>query len=77
MGGRERASLTRPRRARLTAATMSRSITILHLARQSLRSNRLSGWSVFPHLGQVTLEPLGSRLDKRITGSPTQRGLVL
>src|SRR5437667_12826683 len=70
MGGRERANLTRPRRARLTAATMSRSITILQFPHQSLRSSRLSDWSLSPHLGQVTLEPLVSRLDKRITGSP-------
>src|SRR6267143_4778566 len=75
MGGRERANLTRPRRARLTAATWSRSITIRHLLHQSLRSSRLSDWSLSPHLGQDTLEPLVSRLDKRITGSPTHRAL--
>src|SRR5438552_18321031 len=75
MGGRERANLTRPRRARITAATLSRSITILHFPHQSLRSSRLSDWSLSPHLGQVTLEPLVSRLDKRIAGSPTHRDL--
>src|SRR6266571_667116 len=46
MGGRERANLTRPRRARLTAATMSRSITTRHLPHQSLRSSCLSDWSL-------------------------------
>src|SRR3989441_5028441 len=75
MGGRERANLPRPRRARLIAATMSRSITILHLPHQSLRSSCLSDWSLSPHLGQDTLEPLVSRLDRRITGSPTHRAL--
>src|SRR5439155_16757534 len=77
MGGRERANLTRPRRARLTAATWSRSITTRQLPHQSLRSSRLSDWSLSPHLGQDTLEPLVSRLDKRITGRPTHRGLIL
>src|SRR5205807_7584483 len=75
MGGRELANLTRPRRARLTAATLSRSITTLHFPHQSLRFSRLSDWSLSPHLGQVTLEPLVSRLDKRITGSPIHRAL--
>src|SRR5438093_11327348 len=75
MGGRDLANLARPRRARLIAATMSRSITILHLPHQSLRSSRLSDWSLSPHLGQVTLEPLVSRLDKRIIGSPAHRAL--
>src|SRR5207253_8298616 len=75
MGGRERANLTRPRRDRLTAATMSRSITIRHLPHQSLRFSRLSDWSLSPHLGQDTLEPLVSRLDKRIPDSPTHRAL--
>src|SRR5437016_10732448 len=75
MGGRERANLTRPRRARLIAATMSRSITIRHLPHQSLRSSLLSDWSLSPHLGQDTLEPLVSRLDKRTTNSPTHRAL--
>src|SRR6267143_6023861 len=75
MGGRERANLTRPRQARLTAATMSRSITILHFPHQSLRASLLSDWSLSPHLGQVTLDPLVSRLDKRITGSPIHRAL--
>src|SRR5207249_5886442 len=75
MGGRERANLTRPRRARLIAATMSRSITARHLLHQSLRSSRLSDWSLSPHLGQARLEPLVSRLDKRITGSPTHLAL--
>src|SRR5437660_11558894 len=64
MGGRERANLTRPRQARLTAATLSRSITILHLPHQSLRLSLLSDWSLSPHLGQVTLEPLVSCLDR-------------
>src|SRR5437660_467336 len=58
MGGRERANLTRPRQARLTAATLSRSITILHFPHQSFLSSRLSDWSLSPHLGQVTLDPL-------------------
>src|SRR5438552_3860786 len=75
MGGRERANLTRPRRARFTAATWSRSITIRHLTHQSLRASRLSDWSLSPHLGQVRLEPLVSRLDKRITGRPIHRAL--
>src|SRR3989441_10508799 len=75
MGAGERATLPRPRRDRLTAATMSRSITILQLLHQSLRSSRLSDWSLSPHLGQVTLEPLVSRLAKRITGSPAHRAL--
>src|SRR5207253_3262854 len=73
--GRERANLTRPRRARLTAATMSRSITTRHLPHQSLRTSCLSDWSLSPHLGQDTLEPLVSRLDKRIPDSPTHRAL--
>src|SRR5207302_4400248 len=73
--GRERANLTRPRRAKLTAATWSRSITIRQPLHQSLRFSLLSDWSLSPHLGQVTLEPLVSRLDKRITGSPTHRAL--
>src|SRR5207244_5375000 len=68
MGGRERANLTRPRRARFIAATMSRSITTRQLPHQSLRPSLLSDWSLSPHLGQDTLEPLVSRLDKRITG---------
>src|SRR5437588_10655363 len=75
MGGRERANLTRPRRARLTAATMSRSITTRHLPHQSLRFSLLSDWSLSPHLGQDTLEPLVSRLDRRTTGSPIHRAL--
>src|SRR6267143_6373580 len=75
MGGRERANLTRPRRARFIAATLSRSITILQLLHQSLRFSLLSDWSLSPHLGQVKLEPLVSRLDKRITGRPTHRAL--
>src|SRR5438309_11996983 len=75
MGGRERANLTRPRQARLTAATLSRSITIRQLPHQSLRTSLLSDWSLSPHLGQVTLEPLVSRLDKRITGRPIHRAL--
>src|SRR5213594_1829155 len=75
MGGRERANLTRPRRARLIAATMSRSITTRHLLHQSLRSSRLSDWSLSPHLGQARLEPLVSPLDKRTTDSPTHRAL--
>src|SRR5205807_10484112 len=62
--GRERANLTRPRQARLTAATLSRSITILHFPHQSLRCSRLCDRSLSPHLGQVTLEPLVSRLDR-------------
>src|SRR6267143_2587383 len=62
--GRERANFTRPRRARLTAATLSRSITIRHFPHQSFLSNRLSDWSLSPHLGQVTLDPLVSRLDR-------------
>src|SRR5205807_4709307 len=73
--GRERANLTRPRRARLTAAALSRFITIRHFPHQSLRCSRLSDWSLSPHLGQVTLDPLVSRLDKRITGSPIHRAL--
>src|SRR5438093_8022623 len=75
MGGRERANLTRPRRARLIAATMSRSITTRQLLHQSLRFSRLSDWSLSPHLGQATLEPLVSRLDKRTTGRPIHRAL--
>src|SRR5207249_10034323 len=75
MGGRERANLTRPRQARLTAAILSRSISILHLLHQSLRFSLLSDWSLSPHLGQVMLEPLVSRLDRRITGSPIHRAL--
>src|SRR5467141_3254568 len=63
MGGRERANLTRPRQARLTAATLSRSITILQFPHQSLRPSLLSDWSLSPHLGQVKLEPLVSCLD--------------
>ena len=65
----------RPRQARLTAATLLRSITILQLPHQSLRCSRLSDWSLFPHLGQVTLEPLVSSLDRRITGRPIQLAL--
>src|SRR5439155_22942234 len=75
MGGRERANLTRPRRDRLTAATMSRSITTRHFPHQSLRVSLLSDWSLSPHLGQDKLELLVSRLDKRITDSPTHRAL--
>src|SRR6267143_4152372 len=75
MGGRERANLTRPRQARLTAATLSRSITTRQLLHQSLRFSRLSDWSLSPHLGQVTLEPLVSRLDRRIMGRPTHLAL--
>src|SRR5207245_3324135 len=73
--GRERANLTRPRRARLTAATLSRSITTRHFPHQSLRPSRLSEWSLSPHLGQVTLDPLVSRLDRRTTGRPTHLAL--
>src|SRR3989442_15973391 len=75
MGGRERANLTRPRRDKLTAATVSRSIIILQLLHQSLRFSLLSDWSLSPHLGQTRLEPLVWRLDKRTTGRPTQRAL--
>src|SRR5207253_211851 len=75
MGGRERANLTRPRRAKLTAATWSRSITIRQLLHQSLRLSLLSDWSLSPHLGQVMLVALVSRLDTRITGSPAHRAL--
>src|SRR5438552_18682973 len=75
MGGWERANLTRPRRPRFIAATLSRSITTRHLPHQSLRPSRLSDWSLSPHLGQDTLEPLVSLLDKRITGSPAHRAL--
>src|SRR5467141_619829 len=75
MGGRERANLTRPRRARITAATLSRSITVLHFPHQSLRPSLLSDWSLSPHLGQVTLEPLVSRLERRIMGRPIQLAL--
>src|SRR3989442_8866497 len=75
MGGRERANLTRPRRTRLTAATLSRSITILHFPHQSFLSSRLSDWSLSPHLGQIMLDPLVSRLDNRITGRPIQLAL--
>src|SRR5437899_32836 len=75
MGGRERANLTRPRRARLTAATLSRSITTRHLPHQSLCSSRLSDWSLSPHIGQVMLEPLVSRLDRRTTGRPIHLAL--
>src|SRR5437660_4532240 len=75
MGGRERANLIRPLRARLTAATMSRSITTRHLPHQSLRCSLLSDWSLSPHLGQVTLDPLVSCLDRRIMGRPTHRAL--
>src|SRR2546430_3474070 len=74
-GGRERANLTRPPRARITAATLSRSITTRQLLHQSLRFSRLSDWSLSPHLGQVTLEPLVSRLDRRMTGSPAHLAL--
>ncbi len=55
MGGRERANLTRPCRARLTAATMSRSIT-RHLPHQSLRSSCLSDWSLSPQALPLTSE---------------------
>src|SRR6267143_3369598 len=75
MGGRERANLTRPRRARITAATLSRSITVLHFPHQSLRASLLSDWSLSPHLGQVTLDPLVARLDRRIMGKPVHRAL--
>jgi len=75
VGGRERANLTRPRRARITAATLSRSITILHFPHQSLRSSLLSDWSLSPHLGQVMLDPLVSRLDSRMTESPIHLAL--
>src|SRR6267143_1308281 len=75
MGGRERANLTRPRQERLTAATLSRSITIRHFPHQSLRASRLSDWSLSPHLGQVMLDPLVSRLDRRIMGRPAHRAL--
>src|SRR2546429_9098373 len=75
MGGRERANLTRPPRERLTAATLSRSNTIRHFPHQSLRCSRLSDWSLSPHLGQVMLDPLVSRLDNRITGRPIQLAL--
>src|SRR3989442_11332316 len=71
MGGRKRANLTRPRRARLTAATLSRSITTRHFPHQSLRFSRLSDWSLSPHLGQVMLDPLVSRLARRIMGRLT------
>src|SRR2546425_10288228 len=49
-----------PRRDRLTAATLSRSITTRHLPHQSLRLSVLSDWSLSPHLGQVMLDPLVS-----------------
>src|SRR5437660_2029423 len=75
MGGRERANLTRPRRARLTAATLSRSITTRHFPHQSLRFSRLSDWSLSPHLGQVMLDPLVSLLDRRIMGRLTHLAL--
>src|SRR5438093_4617793 len=75
VGGRERANLTRPRRARLIAATMSRSITFRQFPHQSFLFNVLSDWSLSPHLGQVTLEPLVSRLDKQTTGKPAHRAL--
>src|SRR5947209_14840283 len=75
MGGRERANLTRPRRARMTAATLSRSITTRHFPHQSLRSSLLSDWSLSPHLGQVMLDPPVSRLDRRTTGRPTHLAL--
>src|SRR5207249_10000631 len=75
MRGRDRANLTRPRRERLTAATLSRSITTRHFPHQSFRSSRLSDWSLSPHLGQVTLEPLVSRLDNRIIGRPAHLAL--
>src|SRR3989442_5158866 len=75
MGGGKRATPPGPRRARITAATLSRSITILHFPHQSLRPSRLSDWSLSPHLGQVILVPLVSHLDKRITGSPIHRAL--
>src|SRR6267143_4872537 len=75
MGGRERANLTRPRRARLTAATISRSITIRQFSHQSLRPSCLSDWSLSPHLGQVILDPLVSRLDNRMIGRPAHLAL--
>src|SRR6266436_6305846 len=75
MGGRERANLTRPRRARIVAATLSRSITTRQFPHQSLRPSLLSDWSLSPHLGQVTLDPLVSRLDRRIMGRPTHLAL--
>src|SRR3989442_3915338 len=75
VAGRQRATLARPRRARLPAATLSRSITILHFPHQSLRSSLLSDWSLSPHLGQVVLDPLVSRLDRRRTGRPTHLAL--
>src|SRR5256885_16624224 len=74
-GGRKRATLPRPLRARLIAATTSRSITILHSPHQSLRLSFLSDWSLSPHLGHERLEPLVSRLDRRTTGRPTHRAL--
>src|SRR5213593_2049345 len=70
---RERSNLNRPRRARLTAAILSRSITARHLLHQSLRVSLLSDWSLSPHLGHVMLEPLVPRLDIRMTGSPIRR----
>src|SRR5437899_2351633 len=75
MGGRERANLTRPRQDRFTAATTSRSITILQWEHQSLRCRCLSDWSLSPHLGQESLVALVSCLDRRPTGSPTDRAL--
>src|SRR5207302_6336366 len=75
MGGRERANLTRPCRARFSAATMSRSITFRQFPHQSFLSSFFSDWSLSPHLGQVILVDLVSRLDRLITGSPTHRAL--
>src|SRR5439155_8394400 len=75
MGGRERANLTRRRQARLTAATLSRSITFRQFPHQSFLFNVLSDWSLSPHLGQVILVALVSRLDRRITGRPTHLAL--
>jgi len=68
--GWERSNLNRPLLDRFTAAATSLSITIRQLLHQSLRLNHLSVWSLSPHLGQATLEPLVSRLLRRIMGKP-------
>src|SRR3989441_11413314 len=75
MGDRDVANFTHHRAARFKTATMSRFNTTLHLPPQDFRFSLYSDWSLSPHLGQVTLEPPVSRLDKRITGRPTHRAL--
>src|SRR2546428_2567653 len=71
----ERSNRIRPRRDRLTTATISRSIQLLQMRHQSSLPWFLSDWSLSPHFGQVLLVPIVSRLDKRITGRPIHLAL--